>query len=227
MQCVILAAGKGTRMKELTHTTPKPMITVFGRPLLEYHLDFLPDVIDEVIFVVGYLGNKICEHFGSEWKGRKITYVEQTKLNGTAGAIHLAKEKVKGNFLVTMGDDLYCKEDLTALTQHPLSLLGYFTNNAEAFGLVTIDDSHHLLGVLERPHGFSEGLINTGAYMLNDAFFTYSPVQISDTEFGLPQTLVEMSQELPVKVEITKKWQPVGYPEDIPLAEQFLIRLQR
>lgn len=225
MQCVILAAGRGTRMGELTNDTPKPMLSVLGLPVLAHKINMLPDVIEEVILVVGYKKEIIIDYFGTQWKGRKITYVEQTELNGTAGAIHLVKDIVRARFLVTMGDDLYHPDDIVKIMQYPLALLGYYTQDASSFGLVTIDEYNNLLGVVERPHELGEGLVNTGAYVLNMDFFTYAPVSISATEFGLPQTLVVMSQNSPVKVEMTQTWLPVGNPDDLVLAEQFLSAL--
>lgn len=226
MQCVILVAGRGTRMGELTDTIPKPMLPVSGLPLLAHKIRMLPETIEEIILVVGYKKEVIIEYFGTAWEGRKITYVDQTKLDGTAGAIYLVKDLIKGEFLVTMGDDFYHPEDIASLMQHPLSLLGYHTHNAAAFGIVTVDAEQHLLGVVERPHGFTEGLVNTGAYVLNQDFFKYPPVKISETEYGLPQTLVLMSQDTPVKVEVTKRWLPIGNPNDLVLAEQFLAMLK-
>lgn len=222
MQCVILAAGRGTRMGELTDDIPKPMLSVLDMPVLAHKIRMLPKIIEEVILVVGYKKEIIKEYFGTKWQGRKIAYVEQTELNGTAGAIHLVKNIVRGRFLVTMGDDLYHPDDIEKIMQHSLALLGYYTQDASSFGLVTIDDENNLVGVVERPHALGEGLVNTGAYVLNTDFFKYPPVKISDTEFGLPQTLVIMSQESPVKVEMTQKWLPVGNPDDLVLAEQFL-----
>jgi bifunctional UDP-N-acetylglucosamine pyrophosphorylase/glucosamine-1-phosphate N-acetyltransferase len=222
MLCVILAAGRGTRMGELTNDIPKPMVSVLGEPLLAHKIRMLPESIDEVILIVGYKKDIIIGYFGAEWEGRTITYVEQTQLNGTAGAIHLVKDIVHGTFLVTMGDDLYHPDDIEKIMQHSLALLGYHIKNAASFGIVTVNEKNNLVGVVERPHGFTEGLVNTGAYVLNADFFKYDLVKISETEYGLPQTLVVMSQDYPVKVEVTKKWLPVGNPDDIISAEQFL-----
>ena len=80
MQLVILAAGRGKRMKTLTENMPKPMLTVLGNDLLEHKISILPKEIDEVIIVIGYLGEKIKKHFGTNFKGKKISYVEQKEL---------------------------------------------------------------------------------------------------------------------------------------------------
>jgi len=226
MQSVILAAGKGTRMGELTKDTPKPMLRVQGKPLLEHHLGFLPDAVDEVIFVIGYLGEQIRAYFGDEWQGRKIRYVEQLELNGTAGAIHQVKDLIHGKFLVTMGDDFYVKEDLERLAAYPLAILGRRFDDAAAFGIMTKDENDNLLAVVERPHGFVSGLVNTAAYALTPEFFTYELVRISETEYGLPQTLAVMAKDVPVKVVEANGWCPVGKPEDIAVAERFIVEAE-
>ena len=222
MQAVILAAGRGTRMKELTADCPKPMLRILGKPLLEWKLELLPDAIDEVIFVVGYLGNCIKEHFGYEWKGRRIRYVEQTELNGTGGAVHLVKDVVRDHFLVMMGDDLYHSSDLGDLMREETAVLGFEVAKPFDVGLVEVDDQGNLSSVVEHVTRETPGLVNTGAYLLNQRFFHCALVPISEKEFGLPQTLARMSKEVPVKVLKARAWQPIGHPEDIEKGKQFL-----
>jgi NDP-sugar pyrophosphorylase family protein len=213
-------------MGALTNDVPKPMIPILGLPLLAHKINMLPKIIEEIVLVVGYKKENIIQYFGTQWNGRTITYVEQTDLNGTAGAIHLVKDKVRGKFLVTMGDDLYSPDDMIKISQHSLALLSYYTRNASQFGLVTINEQHNLLAVVERPHALGEGLVNTGAYVLNEDFFKYPPVKISETEYGLPQTLVAMGQDRPIRVEVTKTWLPINSPDYLILAERFLLALE-
>jgi NDP-sugar pyrophosphorylase family protein len=214
-------------MGELTKATPKPMLRVLGKPLLEHQLGFLPKEIDEVVFIVGYLGNQIREYFGDEWGGRRIRYAVQEELNGTAGAVSLVKDMVGERFLVTMGDDLYHPDDLENLARHRLAILGYRVNDASRFGIMTTDDQGNLKDVVEQPHGFESGLVNTGAYVLSRDFFRQKlvPKKEFDKEFGLPQTLMSMKRDFPVKVETARAWQPVGRPEDLAAAESFLSEL--
>ena len=112
MQAIILAAGKGTRMGMLTKNIPKPMLKVAGKTLLEHKFDILPESIDEIIMVIGYLGEVIRDTYGNEYKGKKITYVLQDKMHGTGGAVWLCRDLIADKFLVLNGDDMYAKEDL-------------------------------------------------------------------------------------------------------------------
>jgi UDP-N-acetylglucosamine diphosphorylase / glucose-1-phosphate thymidylyltransferase / UDP-N-acetylgalactosamine diphosphorylase / glucosamine-1-phosphate N-acetyltransferase / galactosamine-1-phosphate N-acetyltransferase len=224
MQAVILAAGKGTRMRPLTYDIPKAMLLVKGKPVLEYTIDFLPEEVNEIIIVINHLGDQIKNYFGNEWKGRKIKYVVQEKLNGTGGAVQICKDFVKGKFMVIMGDDLYYKKDLANLVKEELAIMAKDFDNAERFGIFETDEQGNLTNIIESPHGFKSGLINIGAYVLNEKFFDCEmvPKKAGDIEFGLPQALAKMAEQYPVKIIRATHWLPIGFPEDITKAEEAL-----
>ena len=224
MQCVILAAGRGVRMGKLTEDTPKPMLRIQGKPLLEWKLETLPSDIDEVIITIGYLGEQIESYFGSKWKGKKIHYVRHEKLDGTGGSIHLVKNTglLSTPALVMMGDDLYRKEDLEWLMKHDLAVLACEVEDSSQFGVLETDENGKLVSIIERPHDPSLKLVNTGAYMLSGSFFDYPLVPISETEYGLPQTLVMMRDGHDIAVERTKTWFPIGNPEALAEAERVI-----
>lgn len=222
---VVLAAGQGTRLRPLTDSTPKPMLLVAGRPILEHTLAALPSEITRVIFVVGYRKEQIMAHFGARWNGRAITYVEQTDLNGTGGAVHACREHLSGRFLVMNGDDLYAAEDVARVAQHDFALLGMSTEDAGRFGVIVKDDEGRIVGIAE---GFQTsekrpGIINIGVYAMDDRFFDYPLVPIgSKGEFGLPQTLATMTEDISLTIVPATFWHPIGYPEDIATAERGL-----
>ncbi|MCX6762433.1 MAG: sugar phosphate nucleotidyltransferase [Candidatus Moranbacteria bacterium] len=219
MQAVILAAGKGTRMRPLTYDIPKPMLPIKGRPVLEHTLSFLPEEIDEVIIVINYLGKHIKKHFGEEWEGRKIKYAFQKELNGTGGALHTCKNLVKEKFLVVMGDDLYYKKDLEKMLGEDLAILAQEVDDPSRFGVLKTDEKGKLIEIVEKPKMEGTGLVSTNAFILNKKFFDYDLVPVSDTEYGLPQTLAVMAKDYPVKVMRTTHWMAVGRPEDLEKAQ--------
>lgn len=224
MQAIILAAGKGTRMRPLTYDMPKAMLPVKGKPVLEYTISFLPEEIDEIIIVINHLGDQIKNYFGNEWKGRKIKYVVQEKLNGTGGAVNICKDLVKGKLMVVMGDDLYNKEDLAKLAKEELAIMAKDFDNAERFGIFETDEQGNLINIIESPHNFKSGLINIGAYILNEKFFDCEmvPKKKGDIEFGLPQALAQMAKDFPVKIVKATEWLPIGFPEDLAKAEEVI-----
>ncbi len=229
MQCVILAAGRGKRMGDLTNNIPKPLLEVKGRPILEYTLINLPEKISEVIFIIGYKGDLIKSYFGNKWRNKKIKYVVQEKLNGTGGALHYAKEFLEDKFLVLNGDDLYYFLDLERLINNePPALLAKEMDNLGRLGAVKIDADGYLSEIIESGESRDENLklANIGVYLLNKEFFDYPLIKRvskpDDEEFGLPQTLGGMAKDYKIKVEKAEFWLPIGYPEDIIKAEKVI-----
>lgn len=224
MQAVILAAGRGKRMLRLTDNIPKPMLKINGRPILEYKLEILPKEIDEVIFIVGYYGECIMDYFGCRFQGRKIKYIFQKELNGTGGALHLAKGMLRDKFLVMNGDDFYHKQDLKKMMQHSFAILGYKVDDPSRYGVIKTDKRGNMIEVIENPKDAKYKLVNAGAYILTRKFFEYDliPKKAGDKEFGLPQTLAQVSKNHRIKAVKARAWQSIGNPEDLEKAKGVL-----
>src|SRR3989344_7151174 len=125
MKAVILAAGKGTRMGKLGEETPKPLLKVARKTLLEHKLDLMPESIDEVILVVGHLKEQIISAIGSKYRNLKITYVILDRLLGTADALFACKDLLlkEDKFLVMNGDDIYSKRDMQEMAGNGWAML--------------------------------------------------------------------------------------------------------
>src|SRR3989344_692149 len=224
MQAIILAAGKGTRMGELTKEVPKPMLKINNKPILEYKLNALPEEITEVIFVIGYLGDVIKNYFGDFYNGRKIKYVVQERIEGSGAALHLAKNILKDRFLVMMGDDLYHKDDLKNIINHDLAVLAYEVDNPTQFGVIEKDTKNYLINIIEKPKESENKLVNIGVYMLNKIFFNYDLCYADNGETNLPLTIAKMSNYHIIKVEKANHWFPIGYPGDLEKAEKIIYK---
>lgn len=201
------------------------MVLLRGKPKLHWTIEMLPEEIDEVIFVVGYLGDQIREYFGNSFCGKKVSYVEQKNLNGTAGALHACKDLLDGKFLVMMGDDFYHKEDIRDMMKHDIAVLVHQMEEPSRFGSVLTDEKGDFLGIIENKKLDSErknSLVNAALYALDKSFFDYEPVLVSDDEFGLPQTMVKMLGDREIKIVKARKWIPMGNAQDIAVAEREL-----
>lgn len=219
MQMVILAGGRGTRMKELTESTPKPLLQIEGKTLIEYKLDNLPDCIDSVVIVVGYLKEQFYELLGDSYKGKSITYVTQPTFSGTGGALLCAREALTGEFMVMMGDDLYATEDIQECASHAWAVNVKTRHHVEMGGEVLMDETGAFSGIREGKHFVEEGLINTGLYKLQMEYFDYPSVVVPDTqEYGLPHTLALCAADTRVEVVLTERsWKQISAPEDLVL----------
>ncbi len=228
MQAIILAAGKGTRMGKLCENTPKPMLKVAGKNLIEHKIDALPREVDEIILVIGYFGDQIKSFFGDSYKGRKIKYVEMAldKLNGTASALFSAKDILKGKFISMMGDDLYSTDDIKNALQYENAILAIKIREKTAGGKITLDKNGNLSAIVDDREGKLEGgLIDTGLYVLSEEIFKYQPVQLPNSkEFGLPQTILAMSKTAAVKIVEATFWLKITEPSDLDVAEKALGR---
>jgi UDP-N-acetylglucosamine diphosphorylase / glucose-1-phosphate thymidylyltransferase / UDP-N-acetylgalactosamine diphosphorylase / glucosamine-1-phosphate N-acetyltransferase / galactosamine-1-phosphate N-acetyltransferase len=221
MQAVILAAGQGLRLRPLTESTPKALLLIAGKPLIDYTITALPEVITELIIVIGHLGDQIRAHVGENVRGIPVTYIEQSPLAGTGAALALAEPLLHDDFLVVNGDDLYTKEDLTELLDSPISLLAWEGPRQVEYGIIA-DDNHCLVRFSP-----NSSTINCGAYHLSMAYFTVpvAPITVhGGTEYSLPHTLVQLAETHDIKIIVTKKWLPVGTPEQYETAQGYTVK---
>jgi len=175
MQCVILAAGKGTRLRPLTDNTPKPLVRVSGKALIDRIVESLPSSVDELIIVTGYLEDQIRSHCGKEFYGRKVTYVHQEEQKGTAHALWQCKELLhgKGRFLFMFADDLHGAEDIARATSFTRSMLTLTTDNPEKFGIVVRHPDGTLAEMIEKPEHPPSNLASTGVMVLDENIFKF------------------------------------------------------
>lgn len=212
-------------MGDLTKDTPKPMLRVAGKTILEHKFDALPEAVDEIVLIVGYLQEKIRAHFGSEYDGKRITYVEQPELRGTADALWRAKDVLHERFIVLMGDDIYAAEDIEAcLAEEGWVMLVTHIASARAGGAISVRDER-IVDVAEGEH--AEGsMLGTNLYVLDTRVFQYPmiPKAPGSEEFGLPQTVVAASVQsgIPFKSVRATRWIQITTPEDIAEAESLL-----
>jgi len=223
MQAVILAAGKGVRMGNLTELTPKPLLEVGGKTLLDYKLEVLPKAIDEVVFVVGYLGDKIRSRYGKASSGRKIIYAEDSRLAGTAEALRSARVVLRDKFLVMMGDDIYLASDLEKMVKEEWALGAVsWCNNSKPTATVYLDNKGMVRDIVEAVSDSGCRFVNAGLYTLKREFLDTPPVIIPGrSEYGLPQTLAKHWSGV-VKVVPIKDWFPVTKPDDLTEVGDFL-----
>lgn len=228
MQAVILAAGRGTRMGALTKTLPKPMLKVAGKTLLEHKFDALPEEVDEIIIIVGYLGDVIRERYGDSYKGKRIVYAEQENpVAGTMDALLKARPFLTGRFFVMNGDNIYTAEDMKnclreewATAVQKTQSLGYAAN-------VTAAEDGTVLNILEASyHKGGHGLGNLNLYLFDTRLFEYPPVPkgLGASEYGLPQTAVAASKAMSISFKIVESsfWIQIKDPADLTKAEEAL-----
>ncbi|MEK7613652.1 MAG: nucleotidyltransferase family protein [Patescibacteria group bacterium] len=228
MQALILAAGKGTRMRPLTDDRPKPMVHLLGKPILAHAIECLPKEITEVVVVIGYHGEKIKEYFGSSYNERAISYVEQRENKGPAHALFTAREALTSDpFLLAAGDNVNVFSIPSYI--HPGSYVLYVHSHQEPyrFGVVELtEDGKRVKNIEEKPESPASNLISTGTMILGKDVFNLSLTLHKERgEYFMPPVVMQaVSEGIPVSVEEQTLWIGVDSPGDIPVAELELAR---
>lgn len=227
MQCVIICAGKGTRMRPLTETIPKPMIPVCGKPILQHIVEALPEEVDELVLVVGYLKEQIEAFCKDEFLGRKVQYVVQDNFaGGTGDALLCAKGLLHGKFLFMYADDIHGKEALAKVVKEEHAMLGMHSSTPERFGVLEQNPDGTLKQIVEKPEHPTSNLVNIGGFVVDTSIFSYG-VAVSDSgELYVTDMLNAYAKDNPVKIIEQDMWLPIGYPEHIVEAEAILCPTQ-
>ena len=227
MKAVVIAAGRGTRMRPLTDTRPKPMLPVGGRPLLAHVLDACAGVVDGAVVVTGYEGETVREHFGAAYDDLPIEYVRQRERLGTAHAIARAREAVDDDFLALNGDVLVppdLVERLAAAASPAMAVKP--VDDPSAYGVVDVEDGY-VTDIVEKPATPPSSLANLGCYKFPESVFS----AIADLEQS-PRGEFEITDALaalidagrpPAVVEHDGPWLDVGRPWELLAANEAVL----
>jgi len=216
MKAVIPSAGEGIRLRPLTLDTPKQLLELHGKPILEHIFDSLPDEIDEIILVVGYLGDKIIKHFGDNFRGRKIKYAWQKQKRGTWDALLSARKHIgKGKFLMLYGDDIIDKKSIKKLLKHELAVLAKEVPDPRRFGVVVKDKKGRLLELVEKPENPKSKLALTGVKILDERIFLYPAAKHKNGEFYITDSVSKLAKDHAVIVEEADTWLSIATPEEL------------
>jgi len=225
MQAVILAGGKSTRTYPLTITRPKPLLKVANKTLLEWNLEALDGLVEEVILVVGYKKRMIKE-FVDEIKDRykfKIRFIEQKEQLGTGHAVLVCEKAIKGRFLLLMGDNIHSKKDVKNCLKQKNSILVKKVENPELFGVVK-ENNNILVGIIEKPQLFVSDLINCAMYVFDKKIFQLLKKLKKSTrgEYEIVDAIKHLAMEEDINCVKSSGWFSIGYPWDLLEADKHL-----
>lgn len=182
-KALILAGGKGTRLRPITYELPKALIPIHGKTMTEHLFDLFKKYgIHDIILCVGHMKEKIMKHFGDgSTFGVKITYIEENEALGTAGPIKLAKNLLNETFIVSNGDELknidlaemyeFHKENKAAVTIALTTVA-----DPTQYGVAKLSGSQ-ILEFVEKPSlkDAPSNLINSGLYILEPSVINSIP----------------------------------------------------
>ncbi len=172
MKIVIPLAGFGKRLRPHTFTKPKPLINVAGKPVLGHVLDMFEklECVEEIIFIVGHLGDQIADYVSTAYPHIRARYFEQKELNGQSTAIYLAREHLTGPMLMVFVDTLV-ETDLTLLKNPPAEAIAWVkpVEDPRRFGVAEVGPDGYVTRLIEKPSDVKNNLVVVGFYYFKDS----------------------------------------------------------
>jgi NDP-sugar pyrophosphorylase family protein len=235
LKALILAGGKGTRLRPLSCTRPKLLFPILNKPLLDWTLESLAEVgVSQVTLALKHMAEVFMQHYGESRHGMKISYSKEKQFMGTGGAIKYAEKYIgyEEPFLVLNGD-IFTKIDYTKLLKkhkEKSSLATIALHRVEdpcRYGTVKLTQESQITQFLEKaPFGqVSSNIINAGIYVLDPKIFNRIPE-------GRP---VSIEREIFPKLaeegslfghEFKEIWMDIGKPLDYLKANRILLDLE-
>lgn len=179
MKAIVPAAGIGTRLRPHTHTLPKALLYVAGRPIIAHILDKIAVLdVSSVVLIVGYKGDLIEEYVKNEYPDLKVDFVTQEKRNGIGHAIHMTRDVADAGepLLIILGDTII-STDLAAIVASETNVLGVKSvEDPRRFGVVEITDGV-ITRLVEKPQDPPSNLAVVGLYYLKDSSLLFQKIQ--------------------------------------------------
>jgi len=171
MQAIIPVAGAGTRLRPLTYTQPKVLISVAGKPILSFIIDELAENgITDFVFVIGYLGEKIREFVDKNYPHINARFVQQEKREGLGHAIWMAKDELDLNkeLVIHLGDTIVDIDIKKILAEQYSTLVVKKVDDPRSFGVAEIDAEGFIKKVEEKPHIPRSNMALVGFYFIRE-----------------------------------------------------------
>ena len=224
-KAVLLAAGRGTRMRELTLDVPKPMLPVRGRPILDYIVSGLHAAgVGEILIVVGYRADVVTDHFGDgTGHGVRMSYATQVTQDGTGRVVELARDFAGSDgFILSYGDILVDPSNyrvLTAPGAEEAIVTVKYSDDVSKGGAVFVNEAFDLVDLREKPKPGepTSPWYNAGVYFFRPSIFEFTTrLQKSVRgEYELTDAIRDLAQSgRRVRAyELTGNWADVRDPE--------------
>ena len=234
MKIVIPMGGYGTRLRPHTWSKPKPLVTVAGKPLLGHVLDMFQSLssIDEVVFIVGYLGDQVQDFVTRSYPGLRARYVEQTERLGQSHAVWLARDGLTGPMVLVFVDTLI-EADLRGLNTGQAEALAWVkaVPDPRRFGVAEVGPDGMVTRLVEKPKDMGNNLAVVGCYYLQQAEKLIAAIstqmeqkRMLQGEYFIADAFnIMLQQGLKMSVRPVEVWHDCGKPEALLETNRYLL----
>ena len=230
VDAVMMAGGKGERLRPLTLDTPKPLLKVADKPIIDYNIDnLLNNGINHINVTVNYLKEQIEDHFKEPVNGVQINCVREPKFLGTIGSIKFVKQWYNDTILL-MNSDLFTNIDIEAFYLHfkehgaDMSVAGVPYNVNIPYGIFELQNTREIIGITEKPsyHYYA----NAGIYLIKRDLLDLIPENEFFDATDFMSKLIENNKKV-IRFPIAGYWIDIGKPDDFKNVQEFERNIRR
>lgn len=204
MKAIIPVAGAGTKLRPHTYTQPKALIPLAGKTILSIIVDQLREAgINEFIFIIGYLGQKIQDYVKEKYPDLQVHFVQQNERHGIGHAIQLTKDLIGDDEIFVVLGDTICEYDVKQVLDMPCSGLGVKrVDDPRDFGVAELGEDGYITRVVEKPQIPKSNMALVGIYRIKETAFLFNCLEsnirnqvMSRGEFSITDALECMIQQ--------------------------------
>lgn len=224
LDAVLMAGGKGERLRPLTLTTPKPLLKVGDKPIIDYNIDNLIHYgIDHINVTVNYLAEQIEAHFSNEKQGIKIRCIrEGEKFLGTVGGVQYISDW-HNDVILLMNSDLFTNINLEDFYLHflkhnaDMSVAALPYNVNIPYGILDIENTRNVVGIREKPSYYYYA--SAGIYLLKKELLDFIPKNKYYDATDFLMDLIKAKRKV-IRFPISGYWIDIGKPADFQKVQE-------
>lgn len=230
VDAVLMAGGKGERLRPLTLDTPKPLLKVADKPIIDYNIENLMHYgVEHINVTVNYLGEQIEKHFENPINEVQVNCVREPKFLGTIGSIKFVKSWYNDTILL-MNSDLFTNIDIEAFYLHflqhnaDMSVAGVPYNVNIPYGIFELENTREIKGITEKPsyHYYA----NAGIYLIKRELLDLIPENEFFDATDFIDSLIKANKKV-IRFPITGYWIDIGKPDDFKNVQEFARNIRK
>lgn len=224
VDAVLMAGGKGERLRPLTFDTPKPLLKVADKAIIDYNLENLMHYgVEHINVTVNYLGDQIEKHFEEPYNGQQIKCVREGKFLGTIGSLAIIENWYNDTILL-MNSDLFTNIDFESFYIHfkkhnaDMSVAAVPYNVNIPYGIFEIENTREIKGIKEKPSFYYYA--NAGIYLIKRELLNLIPKDTFYNATDFMDKLIELEKKV-IRFPLAGYWIDIGKPEDFKSVQEF------